>query len=356
VSAGRSHPRSTRSRQGPEWGIPPRRSNHGHRRGLPPVPRPTRGAPHLLPRPQFWRQRSRLCRRPRLARALRARANARKPALQDRRPARPPRREDLASPQVFEIRQKGLMVGIDLRRSPSRPYYPEEAIGARVCQIVRRHGVILRPLGSVVVLMPPLSSRSTRSTASWTPPPRPSPRPPPSPAHAPCPSFHPPTGKRSPRPSPGIFLIGTDTGVGKTTVAWPCLTLARARGLAPVPLQARGDRRRPRPRGRPPSSLRRSLQRSSARNHLPLRILPSGCACSGSGTSLHPPHSGGHPLRSTSRCRSRRLPPGRVSRRRPLPYSDNSPPRTWPPPLGLPILLVARNALGTTQPHRPRDS
>ncbi len=30
-------------------------------------------------------------------------------------------------------------------------------MGARVTQNVRKHGVILRPLGDVVVLMPPLS-------------------------------------------------------------------------------------------------------------------------------------------------------------------------------------------------------
>ena len=36
-------------------------------------------------------------------------------------------------------------------------YAYEEAIGARVCADVRRRGVILRPLGPVVVMMPPLS-------------------------------------------------------------------------------------------------------------------------------------------------------------------------------------------------------
>jgi adenosylmethionine---8-amino-7-oxononanoate aminotransferase len=62
-------------------------------------------------------------------------------------------------PHVGEIRQRGFMVGIELvmdRRT--RGEYPyETAIGAKVCQAIRRHGVILRPLGSVVVLMPPLS-------------------------------------------------------------------------------------------------------------------------------------------------------------------------------------------------------
>lgn len=59
-------------------------------------------------------------------------------------------------PHVMEVRQRGLMVGIELGVAPDRPYPPELGMGARVCERVRRHGVILRPLGDVVVLMPPL--------------------------------------------------------------------------------------------------------------------------------------------------------------------------------------------------------
>jgi adenosylmethionine---8-amino-7-oxononanoate aminotransferase len=61
-------------------------------------------------------------------------------------------------PHVAEIRQLGLMVGIELQADPAThaPYPLEAAVGARVCQAIRRHGVILRPLGPVVVLMPPL--------------------------------------------------------------------------------------------------------------------------------------------------------------------------------------------------------
>ena len=59
---------------------------------------------------------------------------------------------------VAEVRQLGLMVGIELQGDPSAhtPYPSADPLGARVCQAVRRHGVILRPLGPVVVLMPPL--------------------------------------------------------------------------------------------------------------------------------------------------------------------------------------------------------
>jgi adenosylmethionine-8-amino-7-oxononanoate aminotransferase len=33
----------------------------------------------------------------------------------------------------------------------------EDRVGAKVCLRVRKYGVILRPLGNVIVLMPPLS-------------------------------------------------------------------------------------------------------------------------------------------------------------------------------------------------------
>jgi adenosylmethionine---8-amino-7-oxononanoate aminotransferase len=62
-------------------------------------------------------------------------------------------------PHVGEVRQRGMMVGVELvadRRT--RAEYPYgERWGHRVCQAIRRRGVLLRPLGNVVVLMPPLS-------------------------------------------------------------------------------------------------------------------------------------------------------------------------------------------------------
>ncbi len=62
-------------------------------------------------------------------------------------------------PHVGEVRQCGFMVGIELTedRSTRADYPPELRMGARVTQNVRKYGVILRPLGDVVVLMPPLS-------------------------------------------------------------------------------------------------------------------------------------------------------------------------------------------------------
>lgn len=60
---------------------------------------------------------------------------------------------------VKEVRQLGFMVGIELvrDRKTMKPFAWEEQIGVRVCQEARKHGVILRPLGNVIVLMPPLS-------------------------------------------------------------------------------------------------------------------------------------------------------------------------------------------------------
>jgi adenosylmethionine-8-amino-7-oxononanoate aminotransferase len=54
-------------------------------------------------------------------------------------------------PSVAEVRQRGFMVGIELKGRL------EDRLGAKVCECVRKYGVILRPLGNVIVLMPPLS-------------------------------------------------------------------------------------------------------------------------------------------------------------------------------------------------------
>jgi adenosylmethionine-8-amino-7-oxononanoate aminotransferase len=60
---------------------------------------------------------------------------------------------------VGDIRQRGLMVGVELvrDRETREPFDPAERVGHRVCMAIRKRGVILRPLGDVVVVMPPLS-------------------------------------------------------------------------------------------------------------------------------------------------------------------------------------------------------
>jgi len=58
-----------------------------------------------------------------------------------------------------DIRQKGLMAGIELVRDKKtkEPYPSGERTGHRVILEARRRGVMLRPLGDVIVLMPPLA-------------------------------------------------------------------------------------------------------------------------------------------------------------------------------------------------------
>ena len=57
------------------------------------------------------------------------------------------------------MRQCGVMVGIELvdNRGTKQPFPPEKRIGHRVIMEARKRGVIIRPLGDVIVLMPPLA-------------------------------------------------------------------------------------------------------------------------------------------------------------------------------------------------------
>jgi adenosylmethionine-8-amino-7-oxononanoate aminotransferase len=59
-------------------------------------------------------------------------------------------------PHVLEIRQKGVMVGIEMVRDREtlQPFDPALRLGHQVTLAARRRGVIVRPLGDVVVLMP----------------------------------------------------------------------------------------------------------------------------------------------------------------------------------------------------------
>jgi adenosylmethionine-8-amino-7-oxononanoate aminotransferase len=69
-------------------------------------------------------------------------------------------RERLATladhPHVAEVRQKGIMVGIELveDRETLKPFAPEKRMGHRVILAARERGVITRPLGDTIVLMP----------------------------------------------------------------------------------------------------------------------------------------------------------------------------------------------------------
>ncbi|ALA59709.1 adenosylmethionine--8-amino-7-oxononanoate transaminase [Nitrospira moscoviensis] len=62
-------------------------------------------------------------------------------------------------PSVGDIRQQGLMAGIELvqDKMTKEPYPPPARIGHRVATAARARGLLIRPLGNVVVLVPPLS-------------------------------------------------------------------------------------------------------------------------------------------------------------------------------------------------------
>ena len=62
-------------------------------------------------------------------------------------------------PHVGDIRQLGLLAGVELAqdREAKAPLDPSLRVGARVCAAMRPHGVILRPLGDTLVIMPPLT-------------------------------------------------------------------------------------------------------------------------------------------------------------------------------------------------------
>ncbi len=60
---------------------------------------------------------------------------------------------------VGEIRQRGFMVGIELvkNKKTKKVYSLKEKIGLKVCCRARKKGLLIRPLGNIVVIMPPLN-------------------------------------------------------------------------------------------------------------------------------------------------------------------------------------------------------
>ncbi|HZZ73153.1 MAG TPA: adenosylmethionine--8-amino-7-oxononanoate transaminase [Pirellulales bacterium] len=64
-----------------------------------------------------------------------------------------------AEPVVGDVRQVGLIAGIELvrDRATRAPFPWESRVGQQVCNFARGRGVLLRPLGNVVVIMPPLA-------------------------------------------------------------------------------------------------------------------------------------------------------------------------------------------------------
>lgn len=62
-----------------------------------------------------------------------------------------------ALPQIGDIRRVGLVAGIELVKDwrTRQPFDLRERAGIRVCEAMARRGVLTRPVGNVIVLMPP---------------------------------------------------------------------------------------------------------------------------------------------------------------------------------------------------------
>ncbi|MBI5468216.1 MAG: adenosylmethionine--8-amino-7-oxononanoate transaminase [Deltaproteobacteria bacterium] len=62
-----------------------------------------------------------------------------------------------------EVRHTGLVAGVELvaDKNTKEPYPPAQRLGHRVCMEARKYGLIIRPLGDTVVIMPPLSIKET---------------------------------------------------------------------------------------------------------------------------------------------------------------------------------------------------
>ncbi|MBI5681820.1 MAG: adenosylmethionine--8-amino-7-oxononanoate transaminase [Deltaproteobacteria bacterium] len=64
---------------------------------------------------------------------------------------------------VGDVRQKGLMAGIEIVKDKKirEPFPMEARTGYKICMRAREYGLIIRPIGDTIVLMPPLCIKKT---------------------------------------------------------------------------------------------------------------------------------------------------------------------------------------------------
>jgi adenosylmethionine-8-amino-7-oxononanoate aminotransferase len=67
-------------------------------------------------------------------------------------------------PNVGDVRQVGLVAGIELVKNwrTREPFDLRERAGIRVCEAMAKRGVLTRPIGNVIVLMPPYCTTSAQ--------------------------------------------------------------------------------------------------------------------------------------------------------------------------------------------------
>jgi adenosylmethionine-8-amino-7-oxononanoate aminotransferase len=68
-------------------------------------------------------------------------------------------------PNVGDVRQVGLIAGVELVRDwrTREPFPPREQAGTRVCEAMARRGVLTRPVGNVIVIMPPFCATPSQA-------------------------------------------------------------------------------------------------------------------------------------------------------------------------------------------------
>ena len=150
--------------EGPDRRLPAARRDARHRARLRRLPRRVRGVQDLLPRPHVHGQPAGLRGGAREARRLRARSARSRRCSRRSRCSATLLDEHVAplAARSREIRRRGFMVGIELDRLPARA--PAWATRSRSPRAER--GAIIRPLGDVVVLMPPLGDQARPSCAA----------------------------------------------------------------------------------------------------------------------------------------------------------------------------------------------
>ena len=60
-------------------------------------------------------------------------------------------------PNVYEIRQCGMVAGLELRQEDGTRFPYSQHVCENACLAARDHGLLIRPVLDTIVLMPPLS-------------------------------------------------------------------------------------------------------------------------------------------------------------------------------------------------------